>query len=93
MSDPCHDRDRESILRDLESSDEEVRRLAVERVGAIGVADSIPVLIEALGDPSWRVRKASVERFAACPDVTMAADALIRELSEEDDPGRRNAAV
>ncbi len=93
MSDLCDDRDRESILRDLESSDEEVRRLAVERVGAIGVEDSIPVLIEALGDPSWRVRKASVERFAACPDITLAADALIPELAEEDDPGRRNAAV
>ncbi|MFB3117651.1 MAG: HEAT repeat domain-containing protein, partial [Myxococcota bacterium] len=93
MSTLCDDRDRDSILRDLKSSDEEVRRLGVARVGTIGVEESIPLLVEGLGDPSWRVRKASVERLAACPDIVMAADALIPALGDGDNPGRRNAAV
>ena len=63
MSALCDHRDRDSILRDLKSSDEEVRRLAVARVGTIGVEESIPLLVEGLGDSSWRVRKASVERL------------------------------
>lgn len=93
MSALCDNRDRDSILRDLKSSDEEVRRLAVARVGTIGVEESIPLLVEGLGDSSWRVRKASVERLAACPNIAMAADALIPALGDEDNPGRRNAAV
>jgi HEAT repeat protein len=93
MSIDFDDRDRESVIRDLESSDEEVRRLAVERTGALALDESILLLIGALGDPGWRVRKAAVERLAACTETSRLADALIVALADGENPGRRNAAV
>jgi len=87
------ERDRDSVLRDLDSSDEEVRRLAVERVEALSAADVVPCLVERLGDSSWRVRKAAVERLVSWPDTSAAADALIAALADGENPGRRNAAV
>jgi HEAT repeat protein len=87
------ERDRESVLRDLESSDEEVRRLAVERIEAIGSHQSIPLLIKRLGDFGWRVRKAAVERLAASRETAAVAEALLEALADGENPGRRNAAV
>ena len=93
MSIDFDDRDRESVIRDFENSDEEVRRLAVERTGVLALGESLPLLIGALGDPDWRVRKAAVERLAACPDTARLAEALIVALADGENPGRRNAAV
>lgn len=90
---PFDERDRESVLRDLESPDEEVRRLAVERASALPPAEVIPRLVERLGDEDWRVRKASIERLVAWPDAEGVAAALIDALGDGDNPGRRNAAV
>ncbi len=87
------ERDRESIARDIRSGDEEVRRLAVERVDALPVADAIDHLIECLGDSSWRVRKASIERLISRTETTEVANALVGALGDGDNPGRRNAAV
>jgi HEAT repeat protein len=87
------DRDRESVVRDLASSDEDVRRLAVERVGLLRLDDALPLLVERLGDSSWRVRKVAVERLVACPDSEKIAGALVAALGDGDNPGRRNAAV
>lgn len=87
------ERDRESVLRDLDSSDEEVRRLAVERVEMLSAADVVPCLVERLGDSSWRVRKTAVERLVSWPDTDSAAEALIAALADGENPGRRNAAV
>jgi HEAT repeat protein len=87
------ERERESVLRDLCSADEEVRRLAVERAFGLAPDEVVPRLVERLGDPSWRVRKAAVERLGAWPDGDAIARALIEALSDGDNPGRRNAAV
>lgn len=87
------ERDRESVLRDLESLDEEVRRLAVERIEALSASDVVPILVDRIGDHSWRVRKAAVERLVAWPDTDAAASALIAALGDGENPGRRNAAV
>jgi HEAT repeat protein len=87
------ERDRESVLRDLESLDEEVRRLAVERIEALSASDVVPILVGRIGDESWRVRKAAVERLVAWPDTDSAAMALIGALGDGENPGRRNAAV
>jgi HEAT repeat protein len=81
------------VIRDLESPDEEVRRLAVERVAALPLHQTVSCLIERLGDESWRVRKAAVERLVACPDSSEAAEGLIGALADGENPGRRNAAV
>ena len=93
MSMGFDERDRDSVLRDLDSSDEEVRRLAVERIEAVGMEETIPLLIRRLGDFGWRVRKAAVERLVACPDAARVADALLLALADGENPGRRNAAV
>ena len=47
-------RDRDSILQDLASADEELRRLAVERLVLLPADEAIPQLVARLGDPSWR---------------------------------------
>ena len=61
-------RDRDSILVDLRSEDDEVRRLAVERATTLPAEEALEILLERLGDSSWRVRKAAIERP---PPVTM----------------------
>jgi HEAT repeat protein len=90
---PSPDPERAAILDDLANSDEEVRRLAVERLLVLPPADAVPRLIESLGDASWRVRKAAVGRLVCCPELDGAVDALIRALGDGDNPGRRNSAV
>ena len=93
MSIQFDDRDRASVLRDLVGEDEEVRRLAVERVSALSPEEAVPCLVERLGDASWRVRKAAVERLVASPDATRVVEALIVALGDGENTGRRNAAV
>ncbi len=87
------DRDRESVLRDLVDEDEEVRRLAVERVAALPTGEAILHLVERMGDESWRVRKAAVQRLVACSETTQVIDALIVALGDGENTGRRNSAV
>jgi len=93
MSVTFDDRDRQSVVRDLESSDDDVRRLAVERVGLLPLDEALPLLVERLGDASWRVRKVTVERLVACPDTERVVGALVAALGDGENPGRRNAAV
>ncbi len=93
MSLEFDERDRGSIARDLRDADEEVRRLAVERVDVLSADAAIQHLIECLGDSSWRVRKASIERLVARSEVAEVASALVGALGDGENPGRRNAAV
>jgi len=93
MSLTFDERDRESIAQDLRDGDEEVRRLAVERVDAFPAQDAIRHLIECLGDSSWRVRKSAIERLVARSQNADVADALVAALADGENPGRRNAAV
>jgi HEAT repeat protein len=90
---PEEERERASIARDLQSTDEEVRRLAVERSGLLPADSVVPRLVECLGDASWRVRKAAVERLAAWSDADQVVSALVAALADGENPGRRNAAV
>jgi HEAT repeat protein len=87
------ERDRESVTRDLRDVDEEVRRLAVERVGVLPAVEAISHLIDCLGDSSWRVRKAAIERLVACSNTDAAIEALVNALGDGENTGRRNAAV
>ena len=93
MSAALDPRERQSILSDLANEDEEVRRLAVERLVQLPADESLPILAERLGDASWRVRKAAVECLAAAPEDWPVADHLLRALADDENPGRRNAAV
>jgi HEAT repeat protein len=87
------DRDRESVLRDLTCEDEEVRRLAVERVSVLPIEEAIPHLVERIGDTSWRVRKSAVERLVACPAHESVVAALVAALGDGENTGRRNSGV
>jgi HEAT repeat protein len=86
-------RERETILEDLLHEDEELRRLAVERTSMLPAEEAVAALVAQLGDASWRVRKAAIDRLAASADVSSTARALVGSLSDGDNPGRRNAAV
>ena len=86
-------RERASILQDLASSDEEVRRLAIERAPLLPVAEALPILVGGLGDASWRVRKSAVECLVRAPEDWPVAGQLIEALADGENPGRRNAAV
>jgi HEAT repeat protein len=86
-------RERQAILLDLENPDEEVRRLAVERLVTLPTEESIPRLVECLGDTGWRVRKSAVERLISCSESARVTAALIGALADGDNPGRRNSAV
>lgn len=81
----------------LRSDEEEIRRGAVARLGAPGSADeaaeTLDFLVEAMGDPSWRVRKEAAARAAAFGDAALAAEVLARALAEPENVGRRNAVV
>ncbi len=90
---PFDERDRASVVRDLGSPDEDVRRLAVERAEVLPPDTALPLLIERLGDTSWRVRKAAVSRLVARPETGEVADLLVRALADGENPGRRNGAV
>ena len=86
------DRDRESVERDLENPDEEVRRLAVERVDALLSADAVPRLAERLGDPSWRVRKAAIGRLLAAsglPAESTTTPEIVKSVRIFSQPVRR----
>jgi HEAT repeat protein len=84
--------ERASILASLESEDEEVRRVAVERLQSLPVADASERLYACLGDASWRVRKAAVERVVARGSEPVFQEMLITSLADGEDPGRRNSA-
>jgi len=85
--------DRQSLLEGLAHGDEEIRRLAVERLSLLPGTEAVPHLVERLGDPSWRVRKAAVERLIAQDDAGPAVSALVAALGDGENPGRRNAAL
>ncbi len=81
----------EEIGRKLESSDAEERREATVDLGRMG-RDSIPLLLRALGDRDWRVRKTSVEALVGFGGSEVTAG-LVRRLSAEDNAGARNSAI
>ncbi|MCG8590384.1 MAG: HEAT repeat domain-containing protein [Proteobacteria bacterium] len=93
MSSAIDDRDRESILHDLENADDEVRRLAVERLLVLPLEEAVPRLVVSLGDRSWRVRKAAVDRLVGCGETQAVVAGLIEALADGENPGRRNSAV
>jgi HEAT repeat protein len=83
----------ETLENAMREQDEESRRQAVESLAEDLTEDSLPLLIEALGDKSWRVRKTAVDVILAYPDPPRAIDRLIAALHAEENVGLRNSAV
>jgi chemotaxis protein methyltransferase CheR len=75
------------------SPDEEVRRNAVSSLPALPGVKALPLMDQALGDESWRVRKAAVEAFKSFPDGGQAARSLIAALADSENAGRRTGAM
>ncbi len=77
----------------LGSAEPELRRQAVGRLASYAGADRTHLLVGALGDLDWRVRKEGIAvagRLAPSPDVLRA---LIGALTPGDNVGLRNAVV
>lgn len=87
--------DLEAVRAALRSEDEETRRAAVASVGpAAGEPQAaLALLVEAMGDESWRVRKEAAARAASWADRPEAAAALVGALAEPENVGRRNAVI
>ncbi|MEP7125097.1 MAG: HEAT repeat domain-containing protein [Byssovorax sp.] len=85
--------DAESIRLSLSSTNAEERRLATSRLAELEPDQAIPLLVSALGDEDWRVRKeATVAARGIAPDAGLV-DAMIDVLRAGDNVGLRNAAV
>ncbi|WP_434046245.1 MULTISPECIES: HEAT repeat domain-containing protein [Sorangium] len=74
-----------AIAAALDADDAEERRQAAARLGRADVAEALPLLLRALGDPDWRVRK----------EATYACHRLIQQTSSSAAPaeGERPAAI
>lgn len=56
-------------------------------------AGSIPSLLAALRDESWRVRRLAADRLGTLPPTPPTIDQLVSMLGRRDDTGARNAAA
>jgi HEAT repeat protein len=83
----------EILKKQLGSSDEETRRLAVAGLVAHPVRETRDYLFAALGDASWRVRKEAVEALLAASVSVEIIEELVRLLASHDNAGMRNSAV
>jgi len=75
----------------LQSPDAEERREAAVDLGRAGSA-AAPLLLRAMGDVDWRVRKTAVEALVAIGGDPVIAD-LVQTLSSHDNAGARNSAI
>jgi HEAT repeat protein len=83
--------DIESLGRKLESTDAEERREAAVDLGREGQA-AVPLLLRAMADRDWRVRKTAVEALVQIAGQSVL-DGLLQALSAHDNAGARNSAI
>lgn len=77
----------------LRDPDEERRRQAVESIAGLREDGALDLLVQALGDESWRVRKTAVDAILCLGDVALVVDALVGALNADENAGLRNSAV
>jgi HEAT repeat protein len=81
------------LLRELADEDPELRRRAVITLGLSPMSCSSSALMQALGDPEWRVRKEAV-RVAREQAVSLGLlPPLVDAICQGDNVGLRNAAL
>ena len=81
----------EDLAARLASADEEVRHAAVQSLRGSGPA-GLPRLVAALGDASWRVRKAALEIVLEAPPA-LSIPRLAEGLRDEGNAGLRNSSM
>lgn len=77
----------------LRSDDEEIRRSALKSLKSFSLNDSLGIVITAMGDESWRVRKEAVEIFLCSVPDENSIEQLLELLRSEDNAGLRNSAA
>lgn len=82
-----------SLEKRLHHPDEEVRRKGVESLALYPLEEVKDLLLEALGDSSWRVRKSAVELIGRLEEKKEIVPYLVEGLRAEENAGLRNAAV
>lgn len=83
----------DGILRALKSSDPEERRRAVADIPSAPDASWPKLVVLAMGDADWRVRKEAVSVARSLTASREVLDALIGVFAPGDNVGLRNAAV
>ncbi len=82
------------VERKLCDSDEETRRSGVSDLPSLEVnSDTMRLLVNALGDSNWRVRKDAVESIFDFPSPDLFVGMLIDCLHSDDNAGLRNSAM
>lgn len=84
-------RDIEALGTKLQSFDAEERREAAVDLGRAG-GQAVPLLLRAMADKDWRVRKTAVEALVAIEGESVITG-LIEALKIEDNAGARNSAI
>jgi HEAT repeat protein len=77
----------------LADAEVEIRRLAIQDIPALPAPESCELLLSALGDADWRVRKEAAVVAPRVEPRTAVVFAVARALAERDNIGLRNAAV
>ncbi len=77
----------------LQSEEEEIRRSALKFLKGISLQDSLGIIITAMSDESWRVRKEAVDAFIGHEPDEDSINKLLELLRNEDNAGLRNSAA
>ncbi len=83
----------QELIKRLSDSNIETRREGVESIKGRRDSAYIPLLLNAMEDASWRVRKTAVDILFDDYTVEKYISGLIRLLSIEDNAGARNSAI
>ena len=82
-----------SISKALELEDPEERRRATTSLRDMAPDDGVPLLVRALSDDDWRVRKEAIAVAVALAPAPVVLKALVSALGPTENVGLRNAAV
>ncbi len=77
----------------LEHPEPETRRLGTQQIAELRAPDAAALLLKALADSDWRVRKEAASIARVLEDRPVVLVALAGALGEKEDVGLRNAAV
>ena len=83
----------QELIKRISDSSVETRREAVESIKGRKDNTYIPLLLKAMEDQSWRVRKTAVDILFDDYPVEKYIPGLIELLSIEDNAGARNSAI
>ena len=81
------------VVRDLDSPDAEVRRRATSEIARLPPQATAHLLVRALGDEDWRVRKEATQMALVLGPSEKLVTELVGLLHPGDNVGLRNAAV